>query len=171
MKRIAQVRFCATTEGTPMHRSKPSRLRVLVPSALAVVILTGAAAPAGAADGGSAAALRKRVEAVKKEVDHRQATAPTGVLDDLLASVSATLDGLVKSLQTLLPGVTLPPIQLPTFPDLPEIPDLPIEIPGLPITLPPVGEAPEVPEIPEIPETPETPETPEIPEVPEITLP
>ncbi|MEW2414233.1 hypothetical protein AB0953_10980 [Streptomyces sp. NPDC046866] len=145
-----------------MHRSKPSRLRVLVPSTLAAVILAGAAAPAGAADGDTAAALRKRVEAVKQDVDHRQAAAPAGALDDLLASVSATLDGLVKSLQTLLPGVKLPPIQLPKLPDLPEIPGLPIEIPELPVTLPPVGDVPEIPEVPEVPE---------IPEIPEIPLP
>ncbi|MFI5667150.1 hypothetical protein [Streptomyces sp. NPDC051704] len=132
-----------------MHRTKPSRIRVLVPSALAVVILSGAAAPAGAADGDTAAAIRNRVANAQQQIEHRAEAAPAaGPLDDLLAGITATLDGLLKSLQNLLPGVTLPPIKLPTLPSLPAIPDVPaLPIPALP-------EIPSIPEIPEIPEIP-----------------
>ncbi|MGW7317271.1 hypothetical protein [Streptomyces sp. NPDC054854] len=154
-----------------MLRTKPSRFRVLVPSALAVVILSGAVAPAVAADGEGAAALTKKVEAVQEQIDGLEALesrAAAGPIDDLLAGIGTTLADLLKSLQALLPGVTLPEIKLPTLPALPAIPAIPnlpaapnlppVQIPQLPVANPAVppanGLVPAIPEIPAIPDIP-----------------
>ncbi|MFI5545330.1 hypothetical protein ACIA6E_16320 [Streptomyces sp. NPDC051815] len=150
-----------------MHRPKPSRARLLVPSALAAVILAGAAAPAVAADADRTAPAA-RVASVQQQIEKiEQRAAAAGPIDDLLAGLNKTLADLLASLGDLLPdGVTLPPIQLPELPELPEIPGLP-ELPEIP-ELPPLPELPELPEIPGVPPLPELPEIPEVPEVPEI---
>ncbi|MFI8362441.1 hypothetical protein ACIGD1_19990 [Streptomyces sp. NPDC085612] len=142
-----------------MHRPKPSRARLLVPSALAAVILTGAAAPAVAADADRTAPAA-RVASVQQQIEKiEQRAAAAGPIDDLLAGLNTTLADLLASLGDLLPdGVTLPPIQLPELPELPEIPGLP--------ELPPLPELPELPEIPGVPPLPELPEIPEVPDVP-----
>ncbi|WP_420080519.1 hypothetical protein ACN6AT_21375 [Streptomyces sp. JL4002] len=139
-----------------MHRPKPSRARLLVPSALAAVILAGAAAPAVAADADRTAPAA-RVASVQQQIEKiEQRAAAAGPIDDLLAGLNKTLADLLASLGDLLPdGVTLPPIQLPELP----------EIPGLP-ELPPLPELPELPEIPGVPPLPELPEIPEVPDVP-----
>ncbi|MET9604479.1 hypothetical protein ABZZ17_05355 [Streptomyces sp. NPDC006512] len=149
-----------------MQRTKPSRFRVLVPSALALVILSGAAAPAVAADGEGAAGLTKKVEAVQEQIESLESRAAAGPIDDLLAGIGTTLADLLKSLQALLPGVTLPPIELPKLPALPEIPAIPglpaipqlPQLPQLPVTTPAVpptdGLVPAIPEIPAIPDIP-----------------
>ncbi|MGW6844665.1 hypothetical protein [Streptomyces sp. NPDC054958] len=160
-----------------MHRTTPSRAaRLLVPSALAVVILSGAAAPAGAAEGDGSAALTDRVASVNKQVEKiEQRAAAAGPIDDLLAGLSKTLQGLLATVGGLLPaGVTLPPIELPKLPDikLPELPDLsglipqlpPVELP--PVELPPVDALPEVPTVPTIPDIPVLPVVPDVPAVP-----
>ncbi|WP_051782114.1 MULTISPECIES: hypothetical protein [unclassified Streptomyces] len=155
-----------------MHRTKPSRAaRLLVPSALAVVILSGAAAPAGAAEGDGSAALTDRVASVNKQVEKiEQRAAAAGPIDDLLAGLSKTLQGLLATVGGLLPaGVTLPPIELPKLPDikLPELPDLSGLIPQLPpVELPPVDALPEAPTVPAIPDIPVIPALPDIPAVP-----
>ncbi|MFD7630693.1 hypothetical protein ACFV7Q_32515 [Streptomyces sp. NPDC059851] len=165
-----------------MHRSTPSRLRarILVPPALVAVILTGAVAPAVAADGETAASLRTRVAAAQQKVEQRRAAAPAGPIDDLLTGISATLEGLLQRLQGLLPGITLPPIRLPALPAVPAapavpavpavppVPELPVTIPGVPVTVPPADSAPVAPGIPEIPDIPEIPEIPEVPDVPAL---
>ncbi|WP_051773784.1 hypothetical protein [Streptomyces sp. NRRL S-237] len=156
-----------------MHRTKPSRARLLVPSALAVVILSGAAAPAGAVEGDGSAALTDRVTSVKKQVEKiERRAAAAGPIDDLLAGLTKTLEGLLATVGGLLPaGVTLPPIELPKLPDikLPELPDLSGLIPQLPpVELPPVDALPEVPTTPAIPNTPVIPDIPVIPELPDI---
>ncbi len=142
-----------------MHRPKPSRARLLVPSALAAVILAGAAAPAVAADADRTAPAA-RVASVQQQIEKiEQRAAAAGPIDDLLAGLNKTLADLLASLGDLLPdGVTLPPIQLPELPELPEIPGLP--------ELPPLPELPELPEIPGVPPLPELPEIPEVPDVP-----
>ncbi|MFJ6053948.1 hypothetical protein [Streptomyces sp. NPDC092307] len=155
-----------------MHRTKPSRAaRLLVPSALAVVILSGAAAPAGAAEGDGSAAFADRVASVNKQVEKiEQRAAAAGPIDDLLAGLSKTLQGLLATVGGLLPaGVTLPPIELPKLPDikLPELPDLSGLIPQLPpVELPPVDALPEVPATPTIPDIPVIPAVPDIPVLP-----
>ncbi|PWK70433.1 hypothetical protein BCL76_105387 [Streptomyces sp. CG 926] len=155
-----------------MHRTKPSRAaRLLVPSALAVVILSGAAAPAGAAEGDGSAALADRVASVNKQVEKiEQRAAAAGPIDDLLAGLTKTLQGLLATVGGLLPaGVALPPIELPKLPDikLPELPDLSGLIPQLPpVELPPVDALPEVPATPTIPDIPVIPTVPDIPAVP-----
>ncbi len=147
-----------------MHPTKPSRARrarLLVPSALAVVILSGAAAPAGAVEGDRAAA-GQQLET------HKRAAA--GPVDDLI-------NGILESIKALLPpGVTLPDIKIPeiTLPEikLPEIPGvvLPqipgIELPALPPLIPPALPDPAAPVeiVPEIPDV-QIPET-EIPDLP-----
>ncbi|MFD9409065.1 hypothetical protein ACFWBN_18875 [Streptomyces sp. NPDC059989] len=140
-----------------MHRTKPSRARLLVPSALAVVILTGAAAPASALD------LGARAMPVK-------AAAAAGPVDDLIKSILDQIKALLP------PGISLPPINIPEIkiPEIPEIklPEIPgvtlpqipgVEIPPLvPPTLPdPAAPVELVPEIPEIPDF----------EIPELELP
>ncbi|WP_328790075.1 hypothetical protein [Streptomyces sp. NBC_00273] len=154
-----------------MHRTKPSRARLLVPSALAVVILSGAAAPAGAAEGDGSAAVSGRVASVQRQVKKIEQRAKAGPIDDLLAGLSKTLQDLLASVGGLLPGgVTLPPIELPKLPEikLPELPDLSGLIPELPpVEVPPVeGLVPELPAVPEVPTVPELPVTPTVPEVP-----
>ncbi|OKK16787.1 hypothetical protein AMK16_24075 [Streptomyces sp. CB00455] len=147
-----------------MHVTKPSRARrarLLVPAALAVVILSGAAAPAGAVEGDSGAALTKRTAAVRQQLDKIEKRAAAGPVDDLLAGLTKTLQDLLKSLEGLLPaGVKLPPIELPKLPALPDltVPEvkLPaVEVPALPAA--PVVLTPEIPAIPEIPEIPDLP--------------
>ncbi|MFD9371682.1 hypothetical protein ACFWA6_28860 [Streptomyces sp. NPDC060020] len=154
-----------------MHRTKPSRARLLVPSALAVVILSGAAAPAGAADGDGSAALDRKVASVRQQAEKiERRAAAAGPIDDLLAGLTKTLQDLLKSVGGLLPvGVTLPPIELPKLPELPdlELPDLSGLIPALP-ALPAVPAAPAVPAVPAAPAVPAVPELPAIPEIPEI---
>ncbi|MFD4135657.1 hypothetical protein [Streptomyces goshikiensis] len=141
-------------------RTKSFRTRVLVPSALAVVVLSGAAAPAGAVDGEGAAAAIDHVASAQQQVNERAAAA--GPIDDLLAGVSRTLADLLTSLRSLLPGVTLPEIKLPTLPNLPTIPDVP------PVNLPTIPGLPDIPDTPDTPGTPEIPEIPGLPDIPEI---
>ncbi|MER6448803.1 hypothetical protein [Streptomyces venezuelae] len=146
-----------------MHRTKPSRARLLVPSALAVVILSGAAAPAVAVEGDGSAALTERVASVQKQVEKiERRAAAAGPIDDLLAGLTKTLESLLASVGGLLPdGVVLPPIELPKLPEikLPELPDLSGLIPELPAV-------PEVPALPELPATPAVPEVPALPALP-----
>ncbi|MFE2171292.1 hypothetical protein ACFXB3_40440 [Streptomyces sp. NPDC059447] len=161
-----------------MHRSKPSRARMLVPSALAVVILTGAAAPAGAADGQGAAEIARRSAAVQRQIEEvEEQVAAAGPIDDLLSGLTKTIGDLLNSLGGLL-GVKLPPIELPKLPEikLPEIklpevklPELPVEVPKLPVELPPVDTAvPELPATPLKPPAELVPELPDIPGVPDL---
>ncbi|MGW1639040.1 hypothetical protein [Streptomyces lavendulae] len=154
-----------------MHRTKPFRARVLVPSALAVVILSGAAAPAGAADG-SGAAVTERVASVQRQVERIEERVAAGPVDDLLAGLTKTLEDLLKSLTALLPaGVNLPPIQLPKLPALPDIPGLPdlklpaVELPKLPVTVPALPATPAVPPVDGL-----VPAIPAIPAIPDIPL-
>ncbi|MFC9298172.1 hypothetical protein ACFTWH_12660 [Streptomyces sp. NPDC057011] len=138
-----------------MHRTKPSRARVLVPSVLAAVILTAATAPACAAEEGSRAVPSK-------------AAAAAGPIDDLIK-------GILDQIKALLPpGISLPDIKIPEikFPEikLPEIPgvELPkipgVEIPPIPGLQPPVLPDPAAPvEL--------VPEIPEIPEIPDVEIP
>ncbi len=154
-----------------MHHTKPSRARLLVPSALAVVILSGAAAPAGAAEGDGSAALTNRVASVQRQVEKiERRAAAAGPIDDLLAGLTKTLEGLLATVGGLLPdGVKLPPIELPKLPEikLPELPDLSGLIPTLPVEVPPVdGLVPELPAVPAVPVTPTVPEVPVVPAVP-----
>ncbi|MGW0899753.1 hypothetical protein ACWD0G_22695 [Streptomyces goshikiensis] len=144
-------------------RTKSFRTRVLVPSALAVVVLSGAAAPAGAVDGEGAAAAIDHVASAQQQVNERAAAA--GPIDDLLAGVSRTLADLLTSLRSLLPGVTLPEIKLPTLPNLPTIPDVP------PVNLPTIPGLPDIPDTPGTPEIPEIPGLPGIPEIPDVPIP
>ncbi|MFI8342676.1 hypothetical protein ACIF8W_21830 [Streptomyces sp. NPDC085639] len=150
-----------------MHRTKPSRARLLVPSALAVVILSGAAAPAVAADGDGSAALTGRVASVQRQVAKIEQRAKAGPIDDLLAGLTKTLQDLLSSVGGLLPaGVKLPPIELPKLPDLSGlIPQLP-PVDGLVPELPELPAVPEAPAIPELPATPTLPEVPALPAVP-----
>ncbi len=152
-----------------MHRTKPSRARLLAPSALAVVILSGAAAPAVAADGEGSAALTGRVASVQRQVEKIEQRAKAGPVDDLLAGLTKTLQDLLASVGGLLPaGVKLPPIQLPKLPDL-TLPDLSGLIPQVPPVdglVPELPAAPEVPAIPALPATPTLPEVPALPAVP-----
>ncbi|MFJ9945103.1 hypothetical protein [Streptomyces erythrochromogenes] len=135
-----------------MHRTKPSRARLLVPSALAVVILTGAAAPASALDSGSGAVSTK--------------AAPAGPIDDLV-------NGLLEQIKALLPaGVTLPEIKIPEI-KLPEIKLPEINLPSVPGV-----QLPEIPgvELPELPLTPPALPDPAapvelVPEVPDVEIP
>ncbi|MEV8532828.1 hypothetical protein [Streptomyces sp. NPDC051211] len=125
--------------------------RALVPSALAAVILFGAAAPASAIDGERAATSR---------------AAAAGPIDDLVNGILESIRRLLPPGVTLptitIPEIKLPEIKLPEIPgvQLPQIPGVQIpEIPGLtPPQLPapgtPVEIVPELPEIvPEVPET------------------
>ncbi|MFE6907760.1 hypothetical protein [Streptomyces erythrochromogenes] len=135
-----------------MRRTKPSRARLLVPSALAVVILTGAAAPASAVDSGPGAVSTK--------------AAPAGPIDDLV-------NGLLEQIKALLPaGVTLPDIKLPDI-KLPEIKLPEINLPSIPGV-----QLPEIPgvELPELPLTPPALPDPAapvelVPEVPDVEIP
>ncbi|MFD9729230.1 hypothetical protein [Streptomyces sp. NPDC059072] len=170
-----------------MHRTKPSRARMLVPSALAVVILTGAAAPAGAADGQGAAEIARRSAAVQRQIEEvEEQVAAAGPIDDLLSGLTKTIGDLLNSLGGLL-GVKLPPIELPKLPEiklpeikLPEIklpevelpelpvevPKLPVEVPKLPVELPPVDTV--VPELPATPLKPPAELVPELPDIPDL---
>ncbi|EDX25998.1 hypothetical protein SSAG_05789 [Streptomyces sp. Mg1] len=150
-------------EGSSMQRTKSFRTRVLVPSALVVAVLSGAAAPASAVDGEGAAAAAGHVASAQQQVNERAAAA--GPIDDLLAGVSRTLADLLKSLQSLLPGMTLPEIKLPTLPNLPTIPDVP------PVNLPTVPDLPDVPDLPGVPDVPGVPDLPGVPDVPIPDLP
>ncbi|MFJ9548433.1 hypothetical protein [Streptomyces erythrochromogenes] len=140
-----------------MHRTKPSRARLLVPSALAVVILTGAAAPASALDSGSGAVSTK--------------AAPAGPIDDLV-------NGLLEQIKALLPaGVTLPEIKLPEI-KLPEIKLPDIKLPEINLPSVPGVQLPEIPgvELPELPLTPPALPDPAapvelVPEVPDVEIP
>ncbi|MGW7333398.1 hypothetical protein ACWGIU_33325 [Streptomyces sp. NPDC054840] len=155
-----------------MHRTKlPSRARLLVPSALAVVILSGAAAPAGAAQGDGSAALTDRVASVQQQIEKiERRAAAAGPIDDLLAGLTKTLEGLLATVGDLLPsGVQLPPIELPKLPDieLPELPDPSGLIPKLPpVELPPVDALPAVPDAPAVPDIPAIPALPDSPPLP-----
>ncbi|APU40686.1 hypothetical protein ACFCYM_17520 [Streptomyces sp. NPDC056254] len=141
-----------------MHRTKPSRARLLVPSALAVVILTGAAAPASAADSGSGTVSTK--------------AAPAGPIDDLV-------NGLLEQIKALLPaGITLPDIKIPAI-ELPEIKLPEIQLPEINLPSIPGVQLPEIPgvEVPELPPLPDpaapvdlVPEVPDA-EVPDVELP
>ncbi|MCY0951761.1 hypothetical protein [Streptomyces sp. H27-S2] len=165
-----------------MHRTKPSRARLLVPSALAVLILSGAAAPAVAADGAGSAELTKRVAAVQQKIETIEGRAAAGPIDDLLAGLSKTIADLLKSLEGLLPaGVKIPPIVLPKLPELPAVPGLPsipvppVEVPALPPVggvpaLPPVGGVPALPPVGGAPALPTdlVPDLPAIPGIPDL---
>ncbi|MFJ7776205.1 hypothetical protein [Streptomyces yangpuensis] len=143
-----------------MHRTRPSRARarLLVPSALAVVILTGAAAPASAVDSGSGAVSTK--------------AAPAGPIDDLVNGLLAQIKALLPAGVTLpdikipeikLPEIKLPELNLPSIPgvQLPEIPE--VEIPELPPLTPPALPDPAAPVdlVPEVPDV----------EIPDVQLP
>ncbi|MEU9253838.1 hypothetical protein AB0D66_18515 [Streptomyces sp. NPDC048270] len=144
-----------------MHPTKPyraRRARLLVPSALAVVILSGAAAPAGAVEG-DRAAVRQQLETQRR--------AAAGPVDDLI-------NGILESIKALLPaGVTLPDIKIPEIklpeiklPEIPgvELPQIPgVELPALPPLTPPTLPAPAAPAeiVPELPDL----------EIPEIEIP
>ncbi|MGW0752906.1 hypothetical protein [Streptomyces sp. NPDC002587] len=130
-----------------MHSTKPSRARrarLLVPSALAVAILSGAAAPAAAVE-------------MDHQAAHTRAVA-AGPVDDLVKGILDAIRGLLP------PGISLPDIKIPEIklPELklPEIPGMEIPVsPGLePPTLPdpgaPVEIVPELPDV-EIPESPD----------------
>ncbi|THA85554.1 hypothetical protein [Streptomyces sp. A0592] len=140
-----------------MHRTKPSRARLLVPSALAVVILTGAAAPASAVDAGSGAVSTK--------------AAPAGPIDDLV-------NGLLEQIKALLPaGVTLPEIKIPEI-KLPEIKLPDIKLPEINLPSLPGVQLPEIPgvELPQVPLTPPALPDPAapvevVPEIPDVQLP
>ncbi|MEV6679938.1 hypothetical protein AB0N09_24200 [Streptomyces erythrochromogenes] len=140
-----------------MHRTKPSRARLLVPSALAVVILTGAAAPASALDSGSGAVSTK--------------AAPAGPIDDLV-------NGLLEQIKALLPaGVTLPEIKIPEI-KLPEIKIPEIKLPEINLPSVPGVQLPEIPgvELPQLPVTPPALPDPAapvelVPEVPDVEIP
>ncbi|MFD3327269.1 hypothetical protein [Streptomyces sp. NPDC058701] len=156
-----------------MHRTKPSRARLLVPSALAVVILSGAAAPAVAAEGSGSAEITKRVAAVQQKIETIEGRAAAGPIDDLLAGLSKTIADLLKSLEGLLPaGVKIPPIELPKLPALlavPGLPDLklpPVEVPALP----PAAGVPAVPPAAQVPALPADlmPALPALPEIPAV---
>ncbi|MEU9232121.1 hypothetical protein [Streptomyces subrutilus] len=142
----------------PTKTSRARRARLLVPSALAVVILSGAAAPAGAVEGDRAT--------VRQELETRQRAA-AGPIDDLV-------NGILESIKALLPaGVTLPDIKIPEIklpeiklPEIPgvELPQIPgVELPEVPPLTPPTLPAP-VESVPEIPDL-EIPEV-EIPDLP-----
>ncbi|MEU9034600.1 hypothetical protein AB0D45_06755 [Streptomyces sp. NPDC048352] len=154
-------------------RTKPSRLRVLVPSVLTAVILSGAAAaPAAAADGGSA--LEKRASAVQEQIERIEevGAAPgrvaAGPIDDLLTSLNKTLQDLLKSLSGLLPaGVKLPVIELPKIPEI-KLPDLPAGVTVPPVKLP--SAAPATPATPATPAIPDLTEIPDIPDIPDLPI-
>ncbi|MFD3695701.1 hypothetical protein ACFWUZ_06025 [Streptomyces sp. NPDC058646] len=132
-----------------MHRTKPSRARILVPSALAAAILFGAAAPASAlGDSERTAAPR---------------AAAAGPVDDLVNGILDAIKGLLPPGVTLpdlnIPEINLPEIQLPEIPglDLPQIPGIelptlpPLTPPALPDPAAPVELVPEIPDIPDLP--------------------
>lgn len=133
-----------------MHRTKPSRARILVPSALAAAILFGAAAPASALDAGDRAAAPR--------------AAAAGPVDDLVKSILDAIKGLLPAGITLpdikIPEIKLPDIKLPEIPgvELPEIPGVelpalpPLEPPTLPAPAAPVELVPELPDLPELPD-------------------
>ncbi|WP_330330933.1 hypothetical protein OHS33_15200 [Streptomyces sp. NBC_00536] len=145
-----------------MSRTKASRIRILVPSALTAVILLGAAAPASALDGEKGAALTERVATVQQQIDERVAAA--GPIDDLLGGLTKTLQDLLKSLTDL--------IKLPAIPGIPEIklPDIKLpEIPGvkLPeIKLPEIPKAPAIPAVPPAADDKLVPDLPDLPDIP-----
>lgn len=148
-----------------MHPTKPSRARrarFLVPSALAVVILSGAAAPASAVEGDRGAARQQL------ETNQRAAAGPIDdLVNGLLEQIKALLPPGITLPDIKIPEITLPEIKLPEIPgvELPEIPGVELPaIPGLqPPTLPdPAAPVEIVPEIPEI----QIPEIPEIPDLP-----
>ncbi|MCX5607460.1 hypothetical protein OHB39_07685 [Streptomyces sp. NBC_00047] len=148
-----------------MHPTKPSRarrVRLLVPSALAVVILSGAAAPAGAVESDRGAALSRRAAA--------------GPVDDLINGILESIKALlppgislpdIKIPEIKLPEIKLPEIKLPEIPgvQLPQIPG--VEIPGLPSLTPPALPDPADPADPVeiVPELPDV-EVPGIPDLP-----
>ncbi|WP_405921501.1 hypothetical protein [Streptomyces sp. NBC_00122] len=149
-----------------MHSMKPARARrarLLVPSALAVVILSGAAAPAGAVESDHGVA-------------HPRRAAAAGPVDDLVK-------GILDAIKALLPpGVSLPDIKIPEI-KLPEIklPEIPgINLPAIPgVVLPaipgvvlPAIPGVEIPGIPGIePPTLPDPAAPVVPEVPDVEVP
>lgn len=149
-----------------MHPTKPSRARrarLLVPSALAVVILSGAAAPAGAVEGDR--------EAVRQQLETTGQRAAAGPIDDLVNGLLETIKGLLPPGVTLpdikIPEIKLPEIKLPEIPGI-ELPQIPgVELPELPPLTPPTLPNPADPVelVPEIPEV-EIPEIPEIPDLP-----
>ncbi|WP_411106780.1 hypothetical protein [Streptomyces sp. cmx-4-9] len=136
-----------------MHRTKPSRARILVPSALAAAILFGAAAPASALDAGDRAAAPR--------------AAAAGPVDDLVKGILDAIKGLLPPGVTLpdikIPEIKLPEIKLPEIPgvELPEIPG--VELPELPALVPPALPSPAAP----VELTPELPEVPDLPELPD----
>lgn len=149
-----------------MHPTKPyraRRARLLVPSALAVVILSGAAAPAGAVEGDRGAA-RQQLETTQKR-------AAAGPIDDLVNGILDAIKGLLPP-GISLPDIKIPPIELPEIklPEIPgvELPEIPgVEIPELPPLIPPTLPDPAAPVeiVPELPDF-EIPEIPEIPDLP-----
>ncbi|WP_405679766.1 hypothetical protein OG239_19675 [Streptomyces sp. NBC_00868] len=141
-----------------MHSMKPARARrarLLVPSALAVVILSGAAAPAGAVESDHGVA-------------HPRRAAAAGPVDDLVK-------GILDAIKALLPpGVSLPDIKIPEI-KLPEIklPEIPgINLPAIPGVVLPAIPGVEIPGIPGIePPTLPDPASPVVPEVPDVEVP
>ncbi|WP_328926150.1 hypothetical protein OG429_16975 [Streptomyces sp. NBC_00190] len=141
-----------------MHSMKPARARrarLLVPSALAVVILSGAAAPAGAVESDHGVA-------------HPRRAAAAGPVDDLVK-------GILDAIKALLPpGVSLPDIKIPEI-KLPEIklPEIPgINLPAIPGVVLPAIPGVEIPGIPGIePPTLPDPAAPVVPEVPDVEVP
>ncbi|MCX4692781.1 hypothetical protein [Streptomyces sp. NBC_01408] len=137
-----------------MHRTKPSRARILVPSALAAAILFTAAAPASAlGDADRTAAPR----------------AAAGPIDDLVNGILDAIKGLLPPGITLpdlnIPEIQLPEIQLPQIPGI-ELPQIPgIELPALPPLNPPTLPDPAAPVdlVPAIPDVPDVPGLPALP--------
>ncbi|WP_405710410.1 hypothetical protein OG264_16890 [Streptomyces xanthophaeus] len=146
-----------------MHRTKPSRARILVPSALAAAIFFGAAAPASALDDGDRAVAPR---------------AAAGPVDDLVKGILDAIKALLPAGVTLpdikIPEITLPEIKLPAIPgvELPQIPGVelpalpPLEPPALPDPAAPVELVPEIPGIPDIPEIPDLADLPGLSDLP-----
>ncbi|WP_424213266.1 hypothetical protein ACN20G_14935 [Streptomyces sp. BI20] len=162
------------------HNPTPrTRARFVVPSVLAAVILSGAAAaPAVAQENGAEQARswhRQWTPNAAEQVERAEqaeppaARAAAGPIEDLLSSLTSQLDGILKSIGAALPaGTKLPDVKLPTVPTVPELPSIPgVEMPKLPtVQLPALPAMPQAPAAPQAPAGPAGPEVPALPELP-----